>query len=92
MPLKYIPKYFILPRIQVQDVISITQFDRTLELIKMRQDVPVPIILILKVHLMTINMKIADMENKGLCLLGSLVQIEASMKGRCLALSIVLVA
>lgn len=66
-------------------------FDRALEAMKMRQGVPVLIILILRVHLMIINMKIDGMENNLLRLPGSLVQIEAIMRGRCLVLSTVLV-
>lgn len=57
----------------------------------MRLGVPVLIILIPKVHLMTINMKIGVMERKMLHLPGNLVQIEATMLGRSLVLSTVLV-
>ena len=67
------------------------EFDRALEAMKTRQGVPVLIILILRVHLMIINMKIDGMENNFLHLPGSLVQIEAIMRGRCLVLSAVLV-
>lgn len=67
------------------------EFDRALEAMKVTQGVPVLIILILRVHLMIINMKIDGMENNFLRLPGSLVQIEAIMRGRCLVLSAVLV-
>lgn len=67
------------------------EFDRALEAMKTRQGVPVLIILILRVHLMIINMKIDGMENNLLRLPGSLVRIEAIMRGRCLVLSAVLV-
>lgn len=60
--------------------------------IKMRLGAPVLIIRILKVLHMIINMRIGSMENKQLCLPGSLVQIKLDMKGRFLVLSIVLAA
>ena len=60
------------------------EFHRTLASLKLRRDVPVPIILILRVHLMIINMKTDDMENKLLPCPGNLVQIEVAMRGRCL--------
>lgn len=67
-------------------------FDRIVESVKMKQGVPVLIIPILKVHLMIISTRIDDMESKQLHLQGNLDQIGDVMKGRCLALSTVLVA
>jgi hypothetical protein len=59
---------------------------------KMRQDVHALIILILKVLLMTFNMKIVDMESKLTHLLANLVQIEVLMLERWLVLFVVLPA
>ena len=59
---------------------------------KMRLGEPVLIILTPKVHLMIINMKIGNMENKLLHLPGNLVQIEVDMRGKCLVQSLVPVA
>lgn len=59
---------------------------------KMRRGVLALIILILKVLLMTSNMKIDFMESKLLFSHGNLVQIEAFMSGRYLVLFVVLLA
>lgn len=71
--------------------LTFTIIYRTIDSVKMRQDVPVHIILILKVHLMIISMKIDDMESKLLHLPGSLVLIEVDMKESYLVLITVLV-